>query len=789
MPHSSPASAQYELEQWCRNIGAERALQPGWERGAQGCLGNRIAALYIKKVREIYEKSKHTPGRQMHIWRLMHSSAAVDHVALESLIYVLGNVGNEISFNALAATLGKRAECVLWLTHPSWGQSQHLKGLKLAGGRSLDMSEMLARLRDKGFKKASLYRKLEHVERAALGAFFIECIAEATKMVEVYVQVRPKRKKRMVRYTNLYWDFLKLWEQSISIFRPVKLPMMVPPVDWQGHSDGGYLTLGGSISTVPWERWPEVSKNLHPCVLGSVNLLQSIVHEWDHDQVKFTQDLWRLGHGLGSLPPRDRLPRAVDSEFKAKGLGPSAYWRAVWDVQADRRKDGARSAFVHACIGYQRLQDADEIYWVWGMDHRGRKYQRGAQLSVQNADHYRAMFQFKEKSPVKGHEVELAWSLCDALGVGGDEQQRFNQLMTNRQLYQEIGRDPLSFLGEVGAAKEPFRFVQLCRDWAGYLDDPGYTSGTIHWLDQTCSGWGHVACLTGDATLAQYTNITGTKPVDLYMGLGALVNSRVRWMLRHGALDTKQRECFEWWDKQVIPRSLWKKALMPVIYGRSYMSLTETINVYLRDELNNFLNEEGVRVLDLSRTLASTINEVVKEALPHVRDLAKWLSTLSAMQIDAGLRPYWFTPNGLAVECYASESHVDRIELNLAGRKMTVSVREPSSLKPDKRKTARRLVPDFIHSQDAAFLERFVHHWGTYKHPINTVHDCFGTTLRHVSMMRAELNDQWARFYSVDHLERHRAMVSDLLKVPVPTPPRVGTLDRTRIGENPYLFC
>ena len=99
-------------------------------------------------------------------------------------------------------------------------------------------------------------------------------------------------------------------------------------------------------------------------------------------------------------------------------------------------------------------------------------------------------------------------------------------------------------------------------------------------------------------------------------------------------------------------------------------------------------------------------------------------------------------------------------------------------------------MPDFIHSMDAAFLQRFVYHWDqTYGHPLSTVHDCFGTTLEHVSMMRVELNDQWARFYSEDHLARHKGTSEISLQKELPNPPMVATLDKERMGENRYLFC
>jgi DNA-directed RNA polymerase len=779
--------AQVELERWSSNVGASRALRQGWEKGAGNQLVDRLVSLYLKEVRAIYEKSKHMPGRQQHIWDMMHGKDAVDHVAIESLIYVFGNMQDEVKYNSLALALGRRAEYVLWLTHPHWRGSRHLEGLKLASGNDLGMSKIMSRLRDAGFKQAASYRQLRGVERAALGSFFIEVIAASTGMIEVSLAKSRTRRWKVVNATDEYWKFQARWKEALALHSTVRVPMISPPRPWSTFDDGGYYTSRTNLSTVPWERWPETSKALQPSVLGSINLLQSIPHQFDHAQMQFEQALWKAGHALGKLPSQSRLPRPVDQEYKRRGLGPRAYWQAEWAWKADRRRNAARIGFVHGTIAYERIEGATQIWWPWHMDHRGRLYARGGHLNPQASDHHRSLIQFAEQSPVAGNEAQFAWSLGEAHGLQPDWGARKNYLLKMSHIISRIGEEPLAHLSYISAAKEPFRFVQLCRDWHGFIKDPSYTSGTIHWLDQTCSGWGHVACLIGDDALARFTNVTGGHRADLYAGLGRLIKSRIKWRSEHEEEERKSK-CLRWLAGHEFPRSLWKTALMPVIYGQSFETLRGKIAVYLRDEVEDFLTEEGLRIIDLAYVMASTINEVIKEALPHAGDLSRWLSQVAAIQIEAGQRPYWFTPNGLAVESFVTETSHQTLTMNLAGRRVFISMNEATN-KVNKAKTSRKLVPDFVHSQDAAFLQRFVNHWGTYKHPISCVHDCFGTTLGNAATMRRELNDQWARFYSVDYLERHRLMVAEVTGRAVPAAPMVGTLDRQAVGENPFLFC
>ena len=129
---------------------------------------------------------------------------------------------------------------------------------------------------------------------------------------------------------------------------------------------------------------------------------------------------------------------------------------------------------------------------------------------------------------------------------------------------------------------------------------------------------------------------------------------------------------------------------MPVVYGRSYRSLVDVITQWLRDDLQDFLTPEGIRVLELAQCLASEVNNVIKEAIPNCRELSRWLSKTATIQMDKGLRPYFFTPLGLGVETWATEGKQDVVELNLAGRRMKLSVRDKGTT-IDRRRTCSSL--------------------------------------------------------------------------------------------------
>ena len=94
------------------------------------------------------------------------------------------------------------------------------------------MSLMIKRLRDAGFRKARWYHQLSRGGRAALGAVFIEAMIQTTGMFEDYIQVRHNRRKKMVRYSQTYWDFLGRYKQAMQNCRTVQLPMLIQPRPW-----------------------------------------------------------------------------------------------------------------------------------------------------------------------------------------------------------------------------------------------------------------------------------------------------------------------------------------------------------------------------------------------------------------------------------------------------------------------------------------------------------------------------------------------------------------------------
>ena len=787
-PKNAEQSAQIDLEKWSQLVGGQRAVSGKWEKGAQGFLSQQFAEAFLRFALEHAKKCRAQAGRNAAAWQLMDNDKAIVHVALDALHYVLSDMEDGCARNRLAASIGKRAEFTLFLHHPEWGGSAHLRGLRLVNGRDLSMGLLRRRLLDKGFRKASGYHPLTSIERVTLGTLFVEIIAASTGLIRTETEtVSYKKKSVRVYFTEPYWKFLAQWKRNLFAFRSSYMPMITPPKDWSGLTDGGYLSCLTACSSVPPERWKHFTRKAHPCVLGALNILQRQCFIRNEPQLSLQKEVWDLGFGVGSLPPRERMEKPVDQEFKEKGLGPTAYWSAHYAWKADRRLNSARTKFIHAQVGWSRLEGWEDLYFVWFMDYRGRMYQRGSHINYLGGEVFRTQLDFAQGGLIRGNEDEFAWALGDAWGIEKDIDKRIEFLRKNDRQIVAAGGEPLNYRPFWEAAKEPWRFVQLATEWAEYSNDEDYKTHCVFQLDQTTSAYGHAACLLRSAWLAEMTNVTGTANHDLYQ----VVADATMALMAQGDDAPRNHEeyCARWWKEHGVPRKLVKQVVMPVIYRRSHKTMLDAISLYLRDEIQNFLTEDGVRIVDMSAVLAKYIHLACKKVMPGIEVLHRWLVEVAKAQMREGYRPYWVTPNGLGVESYTNWARKEKYELQLSGRTVYVSVSDTENNALNPRRSTPQLSADFIHSQDAAFLQRFVWHWGhTYNHPIVTVHDCVGTTIDKVSLLRTELLDQFSRFYSEDYLTRMQREVEREIGAKLPPPPIEGSLDVSRIGENQFLF-
>ena len=775
-----------ELEEWCRHTGRSRFLAGNWEAGAAGFLSDLLMENYQQGLSVCYQHNAGKPGKLAAVWDYIPSEDAFVELSAEAFSYVLNRIDDGGPYYLIAGGLGSRLEYKLWRNHPLWGQSWHLKGISLAIADDTDMLCVMRSIANEKFGMTEGYKPMTKAERELLGAYFIECIADTTGLIEV--TARPQGGKKLVRYvepTSTYMDFLRNWKDSPMGYRPIYVPMIAPPRDYTDMVNGGYYSITTSCfkrdsSKFALKDWTHNQK-----LFDVINYLQSIPFKFDWPQIEIAKELWRYGHTVGKLPKREPMTKPVEWKYGSA----KRFFTDFFKYKQDQRKNGDRTRFLNALITAEKLKDANRLWFVWFMDNRGRLYSRSGQINYIFSSLYRAMLKFDESSLIKGREREMAWAIGGAVGIEPDATARNDYLMECGGRIAEVGRDPLGCVPYWDTLKDPWKFIQLAKDWASYVDNEDARTSTPFQLDQTCSGFGHLACLTRDQRLAESVCVVGTERTDLYKIVSDLTESQVRMKLEEAIHtgDEHTEALARCWLGFWPDRSMFKAATMPVVYGRAYVTLSLIVGQYLRDELKHFKYGD-LRIVELGNWLAAIIHLVTQDYLPGAGDLGRWLKACGEIQIAAGQAAHWITPNGLLVTCKEMIKTRKDYVLQTGARRVRLAqyVDDNATLNP--RVKASRIAADFIHSMDATFCQNVVLRWKETGRPIVTVHDCFATTLEHVPALHELLLDEWHQFYQTDWLSAHRSMVMIETGAKVPEPPIIGDLALNDIGENPHLF-
>ena len=787
---------QLDLEQWAIDVGGEIAKSGKWEAGAKNHMSQVYVPAYLTQALKIWRDSKVRAQMYGAEMSMLQNEKAVLQVALEVFYAVIGELNEGMSRTHVGDLMGTRAEFVLFLLSPAMAKSQHLNNLRRLNGRNLSMTEMRRRLLDKGFRKARSYRPMNNHQKVKLGLAFVEICRQVTGLFEWRTeQVTARKTACRLYYTDRYHSFIDRWGEALQHLKPQMLPLVIPPKPHGMDNTGGYHSIQTKYCrTYEHEMMQACMDEVEPCVFNSINYLQSIPMKWNHHIVKTQWALWQQGHAVGHLPKKDRLKRPVNAEYKDKDNGGTKYWSDMYAWRKDMSNNVHRTRFLRSRVVYEKLKAEPKLFFAWSSDFRGRKSMRGGSVNFQGNDVYRSQLQFHEGSVLQPHLKEVQWALGDAAGLPKCWVTREVFYRENLASILQAGIDPLGRTAFWEGRKDPWRFLALVNEIYQAHQDPAYITHLVFQLDQTNSGYGHLAALTRDADLALRTNLIGDEYHDLYED----IRQEVLGLVKSEAHDPFHKKA-NWWQqngKIEIDRALIKEAVMPVIYNRSHLTLLTAIRhhieaVYVNFNVPSHDGGEDLKSSELAAYLADKVNKAVEKIIPSVSRLDKWLRQYSDTFPDNRM-PGFMSANGLWITTGKLGHKYERCHLTVSGRTVTFKARE-NTTSVDKQASRNGLSAHYIHSLDAAFLERFVNHWARcYQKPMVTIHDCFGTTLENVALMRKELRDQFSRFHSDDHFIRPSlyAVTHNMPAARKLQPaPAVDDLLLTKIGENPFLFC
>jgi DNA-directed RNA polymerase len=725
------------------------------------------------------------PGPHFAAWPLLLgvTDRGPRSLAALALGVVIDQISNEPEQRSLAGAIGRTLQEELKAGRLEKASPDLLRLIrKRKGARALSQKAVLEQLQ----LDATGWT---HPERVEVGGLLLQVILANTDLIETGSRVRRGRCHPTVRPTAAALELIKAnpprpW--------PVKrLPMLVPPRQWQGMYGGGHLD--NDLPLVRSRAGLDLShldqQALAP-VIKAVNTLQRQQLRVDRTMVDLQRTAW--DHNIRGLFPLQRDP-LVAPPRPQEHVGPElfkAWQRQVLAAQHDRCEGAkTRSRIEEAIRQCEEVADMP-IWFAYCADFRGRLYSSNRYATHQGPDWEKAAINFAagERCTVEAFE----WLLKAAAGHWGIRGSWKAREQWGRQHLPEIvaaAQAPLDRLELWRDAKDPWQFLQLCQAIAQQIEDPSAPCSVPVRFDQTCSGIGIAAALIRDRKLARLTNLIGKTPKDLYGHIAEQLQRLLQLDLSNGSETTQRSAAF--WLRQDIDRGLCKGPVMTTIYGAQYHGLVDGLVAVLQERNAGLsLGQWESGYLAPARYLAKKFRGLLAVELKSCLALQGWLRDASRLVLAKGKPLQWTSPMAMPIRLG------DRLEASSKVTTLTQGNRrwqawndraEEGELSA--RSTNRSITANTIHAFDGAFCQMIISMGGEQRAPLLTNHDCFATIPASAGWLHHTLHDQLRVLYAPDWLGQMRHEIAAIAGVKgIKAPPIVGDLCHGEIGQNQHCF-
>lgn len=672
---------------------------------------------------------------------------------------------------------------------------------ELKAGRIEEVSPDLVRLirRRRGVRAISKDRVLKELrldtsgwtlgDRREVGNLLLQIIDANSNLLRITKTIHNGRLRTVVHPSE---EALLAIKNNPPKPLPTKQqPMLIQPRPWQSMTGGGHLDndlpLIRSRAGMNLDYLNE--SNLSP-VIRSVNYLQTQELNFDSWMIGIQKTAWDCN--IRGLFPVVRDP--IVAEPRPEGfLEDEAYkkWREqTLLAQRDRAEGSAERRHIE-----QSLRDSSEVtdqpaYFSYCADFRYRIYSSNRYATHQGPDWEKAAISFADKE--KAGDEGFAWMLKAAAGhygIRGTWEEREKWGVVHIPEMCSLVDSPLDRLELWRGAKDPWQYLQLAKAISDYMGGELKTGVPIR-LDQTCSGIGIAASLLRDRRLAKLTNITGDKPLDLYLHIAKELTHLLEMDLHNGSkMEQKQAE---FWLGIGIDRSLCKGPCMTTIYGAQFMGIVDSLVSFLEDKQQGLsIGQWEYAYLMPSRYLARKIGLLLGSELKSCIQLQTWLRGMSKKVLSQGKFIEWTNPMGTPIRL--GEKHDARSTVNTLtrGKRRWLKWNDQAAGRDElsARTTNRSITANLCHSFDASLCQMQILRAEALGYPVLTNHDCFATRPDTASWMQMSLLNELRDLYSVDWLDEIRAEVIDKTGVKgIEAAPRTGDLCYGEIGSNDICF-
>lgn len=676
--------------------------------------------------------------------------------------------------------------------------------------------------------------------RIHLGVRLIELVSESTGLVIIEQgskMIGHKKDFYYVRATPKVMDWITHHNAHAEVLAPDYYPTIIPPKPWTTMYDGGYWFDHPDVTTcLIKSRDGEYLRSVNSLISNghleevrqAVNAMQATAWCVDPEMLEIAQACWNAGGDRAGLPPQDfhHLPLCPicgqDITYTASALIKHPCFELeenkdtfkVWKKQAKEIRElnaseqGKRISVAKTLKIAKTMSTYDRFFFPYQLDFRGRAYTIPAYLTPQGTDLAKGLLKFAEKKPL-GTMQAVKWLAVHVSNTYGNDKvsldDRYDWTIRNQEKILACAEDPLENTWWMDA-DSPFCFLSACKEWAGYVAEGlAFRSSLPIAMDGTCNGLQIFSLILRDEIGGQAVNLVpDDKPNDIYGIVAQRVINRIIEDSENKKLDVDEvtdsgKFTFNRYkDAQAlrqlpISRKTTKRQVMVMPYGGTMQSCIEYTKLWLEGQgiWHRHSKEFHQYAVVLARYIWDEIgNTVVKarEAMNYLQACARAVSKLN--------RPiYWETPLGLPIKQGYRKYDVEVVK-TLIGDKVTKLSNTSKEIGYNKIKQANSISPNFVHSFDAAALQKTVYDCVTHGiHSYAMIHDSYGTHAADAPILAKTLRETFVQMFGhTDQLKRFEENIlkqnSDGIEAgDLPTRPGFGSLDVEEVKNSLFFFA
>lgn len=664
--------------------------------------------------------------------------------------------------------------------------------------------------------RASIARiKWGTAESLRLGMYLIHEAIAATGLFEIITAYEDGKTPHKLAATPKTIEWLATAHSRLEMLSPLLQPMVIKPVAWGPGVQGGYVmpALKAPLLKVRIRAYlEEIGEWKMPTVYRALNALQDTPWAINQAVLSVAKELWDGGGKGAGLPSRDPLP------LPPKTFGPEVpstdevvrQWKreAAEVYEANINLMGKRVVTHEKLATAERYAEFDRFYFPHHMDWRGRAYPMPAHLQPQGDDLAKGLLQFADGKPL-GERGATWLAVHGANSFGADKasfQERVQWVEDHHAEILDSALLPLDGARFWTEAASPWQFLAFCKEWAGYaMVGPTYVSHLPVSWDGSCNGLQNFSAMLRDPVGGA---AVGLVPSDTPSDVYSVVAKETQRMLDEMASNGDQRAAF-WAGK--VERRLTKRNTMTVPYAVSQFGMREQLREEFRairkealdkvtSTVGDALTEARARLAwassltNADASLLATANyTAIGRVVVAARAAMDWLKAVAKVAASEGLPLHWVTPSGLPVRQDYRLKEGKRYDFTFSGHRYHLTLSTAGD-KLDTRKQSLGVAPNFVHSLDAAHMQRTVcYSLDAGLTHFAMVHDSFGAHAADAEELSYQLRRAFIDQYSGDVLGDFLDQIAAQLppEVAAKLPPKLlqGSLDMEAIMESDYFFA